>query len=170
MIEIRVDRAGEDDVAEARAVGDLVVVDAEDALDARMGRHPFDHRGVAAGRHHLEAVAEIAVVGVGAGRNAAADAGVELVGIAAPMLARVAREEALVEFAADARDDHVLRGPDLGARLGRPVEKRRHAGLVEVEAVERVDRGRLIGIGSSRPSTFASTRCSKGRQAVKALR
>ena len=128
-------------MAEARAIGNLVVIDAQHALDARVRGHALDHLGVAVRGHTLKAIGEVPVVGVGARRDPAADAGIQVGGVAGPVLAGVARKKSLVELAADSRDDHVLGGADLGARFGHPLEERRNAGLVEVEAVKRVDRG-----------------------------
>ena len=62
--------------------------------------HPLEHARVAVQRHALELVLEVAVVGVGARRHARGHGLVELRGIDAPLLARVALEELAVELLA----------------------------------------------------------------------
>src|SRR5581483_3208222 len=56
----------------------------------------------------LEIFAQVAIVAIGANRDAAADGGVEFARIHAPLLARVAFEKFLVKFPANLRDDDFL--------------------------------------------------------------
>ena len=142
-LEVLVDRARVDDVVEPRAVEDPREVAAGDDLDARVREHLGHHRGEAVLGHRLEAVREVAVVVVGARRDAAADGRVELGGVEAPLLARVAAEERLVELATDAREDHLLGVVDAPDLLGARLEEPRHALGVEIEIVEPVD-GRAV--------------------------
>src|SRR5579875_171716 len=105
-----------------------------------MRQHPRAHRSVAGGGHQLKAIREITLVVIEANRNAAANAGVELAGIQRPLLARVAAKEELVEFAADLRDDRVLRSDERGTALGTARKFKRCLDFVEVQAVERAQR------------------------------
>ncbi len=100
-----------------------------------MREHPLEHRFEAVLRHRLKRIGEIAVVAVRTDRNAPADARVEFARVDAPLLARVSGEEQLVEFAADARHDRVLRIADRIRPLAALVEERRHLRRVEIEAV-----------------------------------
>jgi len=102
--------------------------------------HALDHLGVAVRGHTLKAIGEVPVVGVGARRDPAADAGIQ-VAASRPSACGCSPQKIARRARADSRDDHVLGGADLGARFGHPLEERRNAGLVEVEAVKRVDRG-----------------------------
>ena len=97
---------------------DLLVIDSERDGDQRIVQHPLEHFGIAVRRHRLMLVGEIAVVGIGPGRNPGGHRLVELARVEAPLLARVALEKQFVELAADGVDDHVLGGADVGDRLG----------------------------------------------------
>ena len=108
-----------------------------------MVQHVLEHAGVAVARHVLEAVAEIAVVGAGAGGHPRGDRLVELGRVDAPLLPGIAAEELLVELAADPADDHVLGGADHRHRLGAGGEEGLDLGRIEIEAVELVDGGEV---------------------------
>ena len=132
VAEVLVDRAGEHQVPVRIGRPRLGIVGAEQQIDVRMIEHAFEHPRVALGRHGLELVAEIARIGVGAGRHARGDRLVELARVESPLLAGVAAEEGLVEFASHRRDHHILRGPHHADRF-RARGEECGGGLVRVE-------------------------------------
>src|SRR5687767_1689125 len=101
MVEVFVDRAGEDDFPGETAVPKVVKVHAEVDLDSRMTGHALEHPGVAIAGHRLVAVREVAVVVVRADGQTAGHRGVELRWVEAPLLAGVATEYLFVQRAAD---------------------------------------------------------------------
>jgi hypothetical protein len=114
---------------------------AEADLDARMVEQRLEERGVPGGRELLERVGEVPVVRARPDRDPRADRGVELGRVDAPLLARVAPEEELVQLATDARDDGVLGGAHVHDRCREPGEERGHVGVgLEPGAVEPVQR------------------------------
>lgn len=62
-----------------------------------------EERRIAIGRHRLVAVGEVAVIVVGAHRDAPGHPGVELAQVDAPLLAAVAAEQAVAKVLADRR-------------------------------------------------------------------
>src|SRR3712207_9327252 len=72
---------------------------------------------------------EVAVVGVRPRRHPAGDALVQLRGVHAPLLARVALEEQLVELAPDLGHHDVLRRQDALHRLGAALQDRKSTRL-----------------------------------------
>ena len=107
VVEEFVDGAGEGEVAEADVGEDVAVggIQAEFEFVAAGADDVFEHFRVAVLGEGLEVFAEVAVVAVGADGDAAADGGVEVAGVAAPLLEGVAFEEEFVEFGADLGED-----------------------------------------------------------------
>lgn len=118
MVEIGIDRAGEDRPGRQLAGIQLAVVHPEFELYVRMIQHVFEETRKASRRHRLVGVEKVAVVGRRSRRHACRDRLVEPGWIEPPLLSRVAFEEGAVEMAADLRDHHVLRGADIRDRLG----------------------------------------------------
>ena len=65
-------------------------------------------RVIAVQRHRLVGVGEIAIVAIRARRNARGDRGIQLRRIEAPLFARIAAEEFLVQLPPDGVDHHIF--------------------------------------------------------------
>src|SRR5690606_25928793 len=93
-----IDPTGEDQppVCDPLAGGGEVGV--EFHVDPWMPEHALEHGRVALDRHHLEPIGEIAIIAAGARGDARRYRAIEFGGVEAPLLARVASEELLVEF------------------------------------------------------------------------
>lgn len=107
MAEEFVDRTCEGEVAEADIGEDFAVggVQAEFEFVAAGANDVFEHLGVAVLGEGLKVFAEVAVVAVRADGDASADGGVEVAGVASPLLYGVTFEEEFVEFGADLGED-----------------------------------------------------------------
>ena len=70
--------------------------------------HALEHPRVAGFGECLEFLAQVAIVAVGANRNATAHRGIQVLGMALPLLERVALEKLLIQFPAHLADDHFL--------------------------------------------------------------
>jgi hypothetical protein len=100
-----VERACPDEQPVRHALAKLGGRRAEAHLDARMVEQRLEERAVSRRRQLLEGVGEVPVVRVRPDRDPRADRGVELGRVEAPLLARVAAEEELVQLAAHGRDE-----------------------------------------------------------------
>ena len=110
-------------------------------VDAWALEQPLEKTRVAVARHGLEGVREVAVLVIGADRDARRDRRIELARVEAPLLARVTPEEELVQLPADTADHDVLGGPNPPARFGPlRVEALHLLGGAEARAVQPVDR------------------------------
>ena len=141
VVEVGVDGAGVDD---SFGVGLYLVANGEEVgvqFEADIGviEHPLKEGGIAILGHDLKLVVEVAVVAVGAYRDAGGDGGAELRGVETPLLAGVAPEEFFVEVAAHGVEDDIFAGFDRVARFAHPVEEGLNAGFVEVQAIQAVD-------------------------------
>ena len=107
VVEEFVDGAGEGEVFEADVGEDVAVggVQAKGEVFAAGADDVFEHFGVTVLGEGLEVFAEVAVVAVRADGDASAHGGVEVAGVAAPLLEGVAFEEEFVEFGADLGED-----------------------------------------------------------------
>jgi hypothetical protein len=125
VVVVFVDRSGVDQMLEAHLREDIAELCVEHDLKfvPAGGNHTLEHRGVAGLRERLEFLAQVAVVAVGADRNASADRSIEILRMTPPLLERVAFEKLLIELPADLTDNHFLgvgRGFDGNAFLGEP--------------------------------------------------
>ena len=126
VVEVAVQRAGVDHRG-VRALGAQLVADVEPVgvqphLDAVVGGHVLQPRGVAVDRQALVGVVEVAVVEGVAHRQPGDVGGGQFLRVGLPLLGGIALDERLVERAADQRDGlllEVLRvgGFDLGGLL-----------------------------------------------------
>ena len=139
VVEIGIDRTGVDDGFGVDPVANGEEVSAEFEADIGVVEHPLEHNGVAVLGHDLEFVVEVAVVAVGADRDAGGDGGAELGGVEAPLLAGVAAKEFFVEIAADGVENDIFAGFDGVARFARPVEEGLDAVFFKVQSVEAVN-------------------------------
>ncbi len=127
VVEVAVQRTGVDHrgvgALGAQPVADVEPVGVQPHLDAVVGGHVLQPRGVAVGGQTLVGVVEVAVV-EGVAHRQPGDVGRgQLLGVGLPLLGGVALDERLVERPADQRDRlllEVLRvgGVDLGGLLG----------------------------------------------------
>jgi len=110
VVEEFVDGAGEGEVAEADVGEDVAVggAEAEGEVFAAGSDDVLEHPGVAVLGEGLEIFAEVAVVAVGADGDASAHGGVEVAGVAAPLLEGVVFKEEFVKFFANLRNNNLL--------------------------------------------------------------
>ncbi len=119
--------------------------------DAGVVQDALHHRGVAVLGHALMAVGEVVVVVVEAQRQALEDARRQVGGLRAPLLARVAGQERLVELAPDEAEALLLEGPRLlDGGVREPLDERAslrrpHRGPEELVDRVQVDRQRVDG-------------------------
>ena len=129
--------------------------------------HVFEQARESMLRHELEAVGKISIIAICSHRNARSDLSIELRWIDAPLFARVVPEEFLVQIAPDPAE-HDLFGCARRRTWNRTSsEELFNLAFGQLSPYSRLIVSRLIGIGSSFPSTQASTRCSYARHAVK---
>jgi hypothetical protein len=83
IVEVLVDRAGEDELVEGYLLACFAVINIQHDLDVRMIEHVAEHVSVAARRHRLVAIREIAIVAIETDRHARGNLSVELRGIKA---------------------------------------------------------------------------------------
>ena len=108
VVEVFIDRPGVNQMPVAQVFPRLPKVSAELQFDLRVREDFPKHRGVTLLRQRLEFVGQIAIVAIRADRDAATDAGVEILRIELPLFARVVLKEHLVEPLPDLRDDRLL--------------------------------------------------------------
>ncbi len=150
-VEELVDRTREDQPVVRNLILDLAVVGLQHDLDLGMLDHLLEHPGIAVQRHRLERVAEVAVVAVGTRGDTRRHRLVELRGVDAPLLARIAAEELLIELAANGADHHILGGLDLVHDLAALGEELLELLGREVETIELVDGVEVDGDGKKLP-------------------
>ena len=90
--------------------------------------------------HGLKSVGEIAVVRVGAHRNARRHPGLELRGLQAPLLARVIQKEFFIQIAPHGIEHHILTAAHRLARFTDTLKKRCGTGFVQIQAIQQVER------------------------------
>ena len=110
VVEVFVHRSGVDHVLVFHVGQDFAIAGVEEeAQFVAAGRHhALEHPGVSGLGQCLEFLAQVAVVAVGADGDAAADAGVEVLGMALPLFQGVALEEFFIQLPADLGNDDLL--------------------------------------------------------------
>lgn len=147
IVEVGVDRSGVDDGFGFDLVANGEEVGTQLEADVGMIEHPLEHGRITILGHDLELVVKVAVVAVGADRNAGDDGGAELGGVEAPLFAGITPKEFFVKVAADGVEYDIFAGFDGAAGFSHPIEEGLNAGFVEVEAVEAVDGVLVDGDG-----------------------
>ena len=116
-------------------------------LNIGVVEHVFEETCISMLRHELVAVGEVAVVAVGACRDARRDRLVELGWIYAPLLFRIAPKELLVEVTPDFADDDVFGGSYLWQRFRPRGEPALHLLRRQRQPIELVDGIKIDGDG-----------------------
>ncbi|MPM96893.1 hypothetical protein SDC9_144059 [bioreactor metagenome] len=97
-----------------------------------MIQHVLEHPRITVQRHGLEAVGEVAIVRVRAGRNARCHAGLKSGRLHSPLLARVVKKELLIQVAPDAVQHNILAAAYRLSRFAHLLKIGRSAGFIEI--------------------------------------